>query len=143
MARSNGTATPSGFFASVYLDLLVALMAFATVGIGYFAVAGFAVTQEQLKGFTLGAFITCFVASLGTMATALGLIYTLAGQTGTTNLPNIIAFSVPWGGYPIVYLFRALQPDVGIEPHVEDVLYAVLDVYSKAVFALVMVYNMF
>lgn len=142
MARSNGTATPSGFFASVYLDLMVALMAFATVAIGYFAVAGFDVTQARLDSI-LGAFVTCFVGSLGTMATTLGLIYTLAGQTGTTNLPNIIAFSVPWGGYPIVYLFRALQPDVGIEAHVEDVLYAVLDVYSKAIFAFVMIYNMF
>ena len=139
MARTDGTASPTGLFASKYLELLVATMAFLTIAVSYYAVAGFGVTLEKAEGRSYNAFVTCFLISLACMGTSLGLIYALAGQTTSTHLPNIITFSVPWAGYAAVYTWRA---NMWIDTHVEDSLYAILDVFCKSVFALVVLFNL-
>lgn len=140
MARV-GTGTTTGFFAGPYLELTVALLAFATIALSYFAVAGFGVTiTGELDGSAYVAFVFTYVASLGAMGATLGIIYALAGQTGTDNLANILSFSIPWSGYAVVYLVQANR---GIADHVCDVLYTLLDVYSKAVFGLVTLFNLF
>jgi bacteriorhodopsin len=140
MARV-GTGTTTGFFAGPYLELTVALLAFATIALSYFAVAGFGVTiTVELDGPAYLAFVFTYIGSLGAMGATLGIVYALAGQTGTDNLANILSFSIPWSGYAVVYL---VQANGGIADHVCDVLYTVLDVYSKAVFGLVTLFNLF
>jgi hypothetical protein len=139
MARTDGAAGATGLFASSYLELLVGTTAFLTVATSYCAVAGFGVTLVKAEGRSYAAFVTCFVISVACMGTTLGLIYALAGQTMTTHLPNILTFSVPWAGYAAVYTWRA---NMWIETHVEDLLYASLDVFCKSVFALVVVFNL-
>lgn len=139
MARTDGTATPAGLFASKYLELLVATMAFLTIAASYYAVAGFGVTIEKAEGHSYAVFVTCFVISVACMGTSLGLIYALADRTKSTHLPNILTFSIPWAGYAVVYTWRA---NMWIDTHVEDSLYAILDVFCKSVFALVIVFNL-
>jgi len=140
MARV-GTGTTSGYWTGPYLELSVALLAFATIALSYFAVAGFGVTiTDELHGSAYVAFVFTYIGSLGAMGATLGIIYTLAVQTGTENLANILSFSIPWSGYAVVYL---VQANGGIADHVCDVLYTLLDVYSKAVFGLVTLFNLF
>jgi len=139
MARV-GTGTTTGFWAGPYLDLTVGLLAFATIALSYFAVAGFNVTVTELNGSGYIVFALTYIGSFCTMGGAMGIIYALAGQTGTANLANILSFSIPWAGYAVVYL---VQANMAISVHVCDVLYTVLDVYSKAVFGLVTVFNLF
>ena len=140
MAR-DGTGTTSGFWASSYLELTVALLAFATIALSYFAVARFNVTiDKELGRSAFCVFVCTLIFSLGAMGATLGIIYALAEKTGTDNLENILSFSIPWAGYAIVYLAQA---NGGIADHVCDVLFSLLDVYSKAVFGLVTLFNLF
>ena len=64
MARV-GTGTTTGFFAGPYLELTVALLAFATIALSYFAVAGFGVTiTVELDGPAYLAFVFTYIGSL-------------------------------------------------------------------------------
>lgn len=129
-----GPTPLTGWFAGPYVDLFCALMAFLCVFCGWFSLAGYNV---GIPGEDAGVYWGLFMLGLAAMGADLGIIYTVAIDSGG-KLGSILSFSIPWIGYAVVYLAVAMD---NMDTHVEDTLYAILDVFCKAVFGLATVYN--
>lgn len=117
-----------------YIDLICAFASIACVVWGYLA-SGISVYGDHKFQFWPSGVL--FVLATSLMCVNLTFIYAVAWQTETSNRGRIIAFSIAWVVYPIVFMLKELRL---LSYEEESTAYSVLDVHTKAAFTFVTVF---
>jgi bacteriorhodopsin len=143
MATSNKDFAFTGFYEWSYLPTLVAGLAFAMILCGALALwcfGDFGECRGKVDGWRELARWALYVAGMCCLAVLYTIIFTAAIHGNSPELNEVVGFAWIWAAYPVVFVikeFASTQHRMGTAT--EDVVFAALDVVSKAFLSLYVV----
>jgi hypothetical protein len=133
-----GPGTPTTF-TGAYISTLVGLLSFFTIAVSLINLIVFDDWFVNIGQYTVLR-LTLFATSMCFMAFVFVIILTTAEEVRSTHIVECYVFLLFWVGYPLVYFLLMIN---ALPFWSVDMLFAPLDVMSKAIFALFVVNTSF
>ena len=139
LARTSTAGTLPETFTGDFTYTLVALLAFGTVLLSLINLAAFDDWHIPSPEYAMLR-VLLFAGSVCMMAFLFVIVLLTAEETGADHISEVYAFLLAWVGYPVAYLLLI----TGLLPYwFIDCLFAPLDIFCKAIFALWVVQKAF